>query len=291
MISATSSSGIGNTLAIASLMASEVRSPSRSEYSFFTCWMMASSSSSPPMRMRGAGDDAPQRDDGHLRRAAADVDHHVAGGLVDGEPGADRRRHRLFDDVGAARPRRDRRFLDRALLHPGDPGGHADDHARLGEEAALVHLLDEVPEHLLGDVEVGDHAVLQRTHRLDVGGCAADHALGLGAHGKDGSGKGVDRDDARLVQHDTATTHVHQRVRGPEVDGHVATKEPQYPFRPLGAGRRGRRTLNPLGHDGFGVHSTGAPGGWQPGRADTTGASQPRCPPVPLCGSKEGVVR
>ena len=32
-------------------MASDVRSPSSSEYSFFTCWMIASSSSSPPMRM------------------------------------------------------------------------------------------------------------------------------------------------------------------------------------------------------------------------------------------------
>ncbi len=51
LISATSSSGMGKTLAMASLMASEVRSPSSSEYSFLTCWMMASSSSSPPMRM------------------------------------------------------------------------------------------------------------------------------------------------------------------------------------------------------------------------------------------------
>jgi hypothetical protein len=51
LISATSSSGIGNTLAIASLIASDVRSPSSSEYSFFTCWMIASSSSSPPMRI------------------------------------------------------------------------------------------------------------------------------------------------------------------------------------------------------------------------------------------------
>ena len=51
MISATSSSGVGKTDAIASLIASEVRSPSKSEYSFLTCWMIASSSSSPPIRM------------------------------------------------------------------------------------------------------------------------------------------------------------------------------------------------------------------------------------------------
>ena len=78
---------------------------------------------------------------------------------------------------------------------------------------------------------------------------AADHPLGLGAHGKDGSSKGVDRDDGRLVQHDAAATHVDERVRGAEVDGHVATKEPEYPLRPLGrSGRGGRGSLNPLGH-------------------------------------------
>ncbi len=96
-----------------------------------------------------------------------------------------------------------------------------------------MHPLDEVPQHLLGHVEIGDHAVLQGPNGLDVRGRAADHPLGLGSHGKDGSGKGVDRNDGRLVQDDSASTHVDERVRRPEVDGHVATKEPQYPLRPL----------------------------------------------------------
>ena len=89
-----------------------------------------------------------------------------------------------------------------------------------------MHALDEIAEHLLGDIEVGDHTVLQWSNRLDVAGRAADHALGLGAHGKDSSSKGVDRDDGRLVEYDATSTHIDQRVRGAEVDGHVATKEP-----------------------------------------------------------------
>src|SRR2546421_564155 len=32
--------------------------------------------------------------------------------------------------------------------------------------AVLVHLLDEVAEHLLGHVEIGDHAILQGADRL-----------------------------------------------------------------------------------------------------------------------------
>ena len=112
----------------------------------------------------------------------------------------------------------------RALLHPGHAGGHADDDARM-RPAVLVHLLDEVAEHLLGDVEVGDDAVLQRPDGLDRPGRAPQHPLGLDAHGVHLAGARVDRDDARLAQHDAAPTHVDERVRRAEVDRHVAATE------------------------------------------------------------------
>ena len=111
-------------------------------------------------------DDAAERDHRHLAGAAADVHHHVAGGLAHRQAGADRRRHRLLDQVGLARSGRQAGLLDGALLDPGHPGGHADHHARV-RPAVLVHLLDEVAQHLLGHVEVGDHAVLERPDRLD----------------------------------------------------------------------------------------------------------------------------
>ena len=46
---------------------------------------------------RLAHDDAAERDHRDLGGAAADVDDHVAGGLVHGEPGADRGGHGLLD--------------------------------------------------------------------------------------------------------------------------------------------------------------------------------------------------
>ena len=91
--------------------------------------------------------------------------------------------------------------------------------------AVLVHLLDEVAQHLLGHVEVGDDAVLQRPDRRDRARRAAEHPLGLDADGVDLAGARVDRDDARLGQHDAAPTHVDERVRGAEVDRHVAAAE------------------------------------------------------------------
>ena len=144
---------------------------------------------------------------------------------MDGEPGADGRGHGLFDDVGGlAGAGVLGRLLHRPLLDAGDARRHADDHAGLGE-AALVHPVDEVAEHLLADLEVGDDAVLQGPDGLDVAGRAADHALGLDADGQGPAVLHVDGDDRRLVEDDAAAAHVDERVGGAEVDGHVAAEE------------------------------------------------------------------
>ena len=141
------------------------------------------------------GDDDPaERDHGDLGRAAADVDDHVPRRLGDRKPCADRGGHRLLDQVGLARAGGERRLLDRALLDAGDAGRNAHDDARV-REAVLVHLLDEVAQHLLGDVEVGDHAVLQRADRADRSRRAAEHPLRLDADGVHLAGALVDRDD------------------------------------------------------------------------------------------------
>src|SRR5919109_3151494 len=169
-------------------------------------------------------DDAAERDHGHLGGAAADIDDHVAGRLPHRQAGADRGGHRLLDQARLARAGRQARLLDRALLHPGHARGHADHHARM-RPAVLVHLLDEVAQHLLGDVEVGDDAVLQRPDGLDRPGRAAEHALGLDADGVHLAGARVDRHDRWLGQHDAAPADVHERVGGAEVYGHVAATE------------------------------------------------------------------
>ena len=95
-------------------------------------------------------------------------------------------------------------------------------------EAALVDLLDEVAQHLLGHVEVGDHAVLERPDRRDRAGRAAEHALGLDPDRVHLAGARVDRDDAGLREHDAAPAHVDERVGRAEVDGHVAAAEPSH---------------------------------------------------------------
>ena len=153
--------------------------------------------------------------------------HHRAARLGHRHAGADRRGHRFLDQEHVARAGLLGRFLDRAALDLGRAAGHAHQHARARpQEARLVHLADEVLEHLLGVGEVGDDAVLHRPDRGDVAGRAAEHPLGLGADRRDRA-RAADhavlahRDHRRLVEHDALAAHVDQGVGRAQVDGQV----------------------------------------------------------------------
>jgi hypothetical protein len=138
---------------------------------------------------------------------------------------ADRRRHRLLDQIGLTGAGGEAGLLDRPLLDPCDTGGNADNHARVGE-AVGVDLFDEVAQHLLGDVEVGDHAVLERPYRRDVARRATQHPLRFDPHRVHLAGLGIDRDHRGLGEHNSSSAYVDERVGRAEVDGHVAAAEP-----------------------------------------------------------------
>src|ERR1044072_752279 len=125
---------------------------------------------------------------------------------------ADRGRHRLLDEVRLAGAGGRARLLDRALLDARHAGGHADDDARM-RPAVLMDLLDEVAQHLLRHVEVGDDAVLQRADRRDRPRRAAEHPLRLDPHGVHFAAARVDRDDRRLGQPHAAPAPVDEGVR------------------------------------------------------------------------------
>ena len=101
-------------------------------------------------------------------------------GLVMSMPAPMAAATRLLDEVDPAGAGLDARVDDGALLDLGDAGGHADHDPGL-EQADGGHLADELPEHPLRHVVVGDDAVPQRADGDDVAGGAAQHLLGLGA--------------------------------------------------------------------------------------------------------------
>ena len=114
-----------------------------------------------------------------------------------GQPGTDRGGHRLLDQAGPAGPGVEGGVADGTLLHLGHARRDAEQHPGPRDQAdPVVHLVHEVLDHLLGDVEVADDAVAQRPDRDDLGRRPADHALGLRADGEHALGLGVDGDDA-----------------------------------------------------------------------------------------------
>ena len=185
-------------------------------------------------------DDAGERDDRDIGGAAADVDHHVAARLGDGQAGADGRHHGLFDQVDFAGLGAVGRVLDRALFHLGDFRRHADHDARMHQHLAVVGLLNEVVEHLLGDFEVRDDAVLHGLDGHDVAGRAAQHLLGFLAYGFHLTGVLVDGHDGGLVHDDALAGGVNERVGGAEVDRQVAGKHAEERAQAVRA-RRARR--------------------------------------------------
>ena len=168
--------------------------------------------------------DPPERDHGDLAGAATHVDDHVRVRRVDLQAGADGRGERLLDQVHRPRARRVARLDQRAPLDVGDARRRAHDHPRPRAPAG-VRARHEVAQHLLGDLEVGDHAVPERPDGADPRRRAADHALRLVADGVDVAGVGVDGDHRGLGGHDALAADEHERVGGAEVDGDVEAAE------------------------------------------------------------------
>src|SRR5690606_32450264 len=83
----------------------------------------------------------------------------------------------------------------------------------------------EVAQHLLGDIEVGNHAVLEGTDRLDPFGRTPQHPLCLESDALDASGRLLDRDDRGFVEDDSFTLHIDQRIGGAEIDGDLVCRE------------------------------------------------------------------
>jgi hypothetical protein len=171
--------------------------------------------------------DAVQREHGDFGGAAADVEHHRAARLVHGQARADRRRHGLTNYLHAARAGAFGRLLDGAAFDLRRTDRHAHQHARRRfEHAVAVHLADEVLQHLLGVGEVGDHAVLHRSHRVDVAGRSTQHVLGLGADGDDDLATTclvvLHRDNRRLVEHDALVADVNEGIGRSQIDRQIA---------------------------------------------------------------------
>ena len=81
--------------------------------------------------------------------------------------------------------------------------------------------MDELLEHPLGHLVVGDNALAQGADRNDVAGCAAQHGLRVRADLQKLARILINGHHARLVEHDALVLYIDQNRRGTEVDTDV----------------------------------------------------------------------
>ena len=98
-----------------------------------------------------------------------------------------------------------------------------------------MDLVDEVLQHLLGNSEIGDHAVLQGTNGRDVARGATQHQFRLATDGGDTLRSArstilADRNHRGFVQDDPLATHVNQCVSRAQVDGQIVGEHPEQAF-------------------------------------------------------------
>ena len=84
--------------------------------------------------------------------------------------------------------------------------------------------MQELPQHPLRHVVVGDHALPQGTDGHDVAGGTAQHGLSVAAHLQQLAGIFVDGHHRRLVEHNALTLHINQHRGGAEVDTNILCK-------------------------------------------------------------------
>ena len=149
----------------------------------------------------------------------SDIHHHVAARLGNRQTRADRRHHRLLHQMHFARLRAIRRIHNRALFHLRNLARHADHNARMHQHLPVMRLVDEVIQHLLGDFEVSDDAVLHRLDGDNIAGRAAQHFLRLFTDRLNFAGRFVQRDNRRLIDNNAFSFRENQRVGGAKVNG------------------------------------------------------------------------
>ncbi len=89
---------------------------------------------------------------------------------------------------------------------------------------AIVHLADEMTNHRLSHVKVGNDPVAQGANRGDARRRAADHSLGIVAHSQHLAGLVIDSHYRGLIQDNAASIDTHQSVGSAQVYTNIIRK-------------------------------------------------------------------
>jgi len=86
---------------------------------------------------------------------------------------------------------------------------------------AIVGSLDEVLQHLLGDIEISDHPILHGLDGNDIARCSTEHFLGFTANGFNLVIDLINGDDGRLVDNDSLASGIDEGIGGTQINGKI----------------------------------------------------------------------
>ena len=152
---------------------------------------------------------------------------------MDRQTRSDCGRHWLIDKSNVARASSACRVSNGAPFDWGNHRWHAHRDPRFAE-STYANLLQDQSNHSLSGVEISNSSLAKGTNGNDVRRGPSYHLPCFTADGEDVTGSLVHRDNRRLVEHDAASTFVHQRVSGAQVDRKVTCqgKSSRYPVTP-----------------------------------------------------------
>src|SRR5471030_436612 len=89
----------------------------------------------------------------------------------------------------------------------------------------MLNLLDEMPEHRLGDLKIGDHAVFHRAYGDDVSRRAAEPALGFLTDGQHIVRARLNGDHGRFPQDNATSPDIHETVGRAQINSNIVGKQ------------------------------------------------------------------
>ena len=112
----------------------------------------------------------------------------------------------------------------RPFFHLGDSRRHSHHHP-WSNQLAVVNLLDEVSQHRLSDLEIGNDPVLHWADGHDVAWCPAQHALRLVTHSQHGGHASLNRDNRGFTQHNAPVSNKNEGVGRAKIDSNIVGKQ------------------------------------------------------------------
>ena len=90
-----------------------------------------------------------------------------------------------------------------------------------------MYLFDQCFDQFFCHLKISDNPIAQGPNCLNIPWCLAQHMLRILAHSQDFAFPAhiSNCHNARFVQHDPLSANVNQRIRSPQVDGHITGKQ------------------------------------------------------------------